>query len=361
MMQINCLSCGRPYPDAGVPYRCPRCGGVFDDVDPLLWHEPDPSQPGIWRYWRTIAHDGPRVSLGEGQAPLVQAEVGRRRVHFKCEYANPTGSFKDRGAAAIISFLASRGVTGAIEDSSGNAGAAFAAYAARAGIRAQVFVPHYASGPKLLQIAAYGADVVKVGGSRSDVAAAAELAASHGAAYASHAYLPHNLAGYATAAFEIVDQLRETPGAVVLPAGQGGLLLGLIRGFQALALAGVIDKLPRIIGVQATACAPLVAFSQAGVPGLGFVTEAPTIAEGVRIRSPLRMEAVVRGVADTGGHFLAVGEPDILAGRDSLARLGFYVEPTSALVWSALQASLPELPDPVVVMLTGSGYKWRAT
>ena len=361
MMQVNCLSCGRPYPDAGVPYRCPRCGGLFDETAALVWHEPDPSQPGIWRFWRTLAQDGPRVSLGEGRTPLVQVRIDRRLVYFKCEYANPTGSFKDRGAAALVSFLASRGATEAIEDSSGNAGAAFAAYAARARIRARVFVPDSASGVKLLQMAAYGANVVKVPGSRSNAAASAAQAASTGSAYASHAYLPHNLAGYATAAFEIVEQLRVAPGAVLLPAGQGGLLLGLTRGFRALADAGAIDRLPQMIGVQAAACAPLAAYFEAGIPGLGFVTEAPTIAEGVRIRSPLRMEAVVRSVADTGGRFLAIGEPEILAGRDSLARLGFYVEPTSALVWPALQALLPQLPDPVVLMLTGSGYKWRAS
>jgi threonine synthase len=286
--------------------------------------------------------------------------VERRDVYLKCEYANPTGSFKDRGAAAIVSFLVSRGVTEAVEDSSGNAGAAFAAYAARAGIRARVFVPDYASGPKLSQITACGAEVVKVSGARSEAAAAAEKSAGEGAAYASHAYLPHNLAGYATAAFEIVEQLGGAPGAVLLPAGQGGLLLGLVRGFRALAAAGAIDKPPQMIGVQAAACAPLAAYFDAGVPGLGFVTEAPTLAEGVRIRSPLRMEAVVRSVADTGGRFFAVAEADILAGRDSLARLGFYVEPTSALVWPALQALLPQLPDPVVLVLTGSGYKWRA-
>jgi threonine synthase len=91
------------------------------------------------------------------------------------------------------------------------------------------------------------------------------------------------------------------------------------------------------------------------------VTEAPTVAEGVRIRSPLRMEAVVQSVTETGGRFLVVSEPDILAGRDSLARMGFYVEPTSALVWPAMRAVLPQLPDPVVLVLTGSGYKWRAT
>jgi threonine synthase len=119
----------------------------------------------------------------------------------------------------------------------------------------------------------------------------------------------------------------------------------------------MIRELPQLIGVQAAACAPLAAYYEVGVTGLGFVTEAPTLAEGVRVRSPLRLEAVVGCVRESGGRIIAVGEAEIMPGRDALARLGFYVEPTSALVWPALQALLPQLRDPVVVVLTGSGYK----
>ncbi|MFH1183905.1 MAG: pyridoxal-phosphate dependent enzyme [Chloroflexota bacterium] len=358
-MRIVCLNCGRPYPDAGVPYRCPRCGGIFDDVEPLVWHDPDASQPGIWRYWRTLLPAGERVSLGEDQTPLVDATLEKRPIYFKCEYANPTGSFKDRGTAALVSFLIARGVTEAVEDSSGNAGASFAAYAARAGIHARVFVPESAAGPKRLQIGMYGAELVPVPGARSGAGYAAQRAAEAGVVYASHAFLPHNLAGYATAAFEIVEQLRGGPGAVVVPAGQGGFILGMGRGFRALKDAGVIEKLPVLVGAQAAACAPLAAYHEIGVTGLGFVTEAATIAEGVRVRSPLRIDAVTRAVHESGGRFVAIDEGHILPGRDSLARLGFYVEPTSALVWEALRTSLAQLPDPVVVVLTGSGYKWN--
>jgi threonine synthase len=359
-MRIVCLNCGRPYPDEGAPFCCPACGGIFDDADPLAWDKPDPAQPGIWRYLRTLQPAGESISLGEGQTPLVEATIDHRQVYFKCEHANPTGSFKDRGSAALVSFLVSRGVARAVEDSSGNAGASFAAYAARAGIRSQVFVPESASGPKRLQSAAYGAEVVPVPGPRSEAAIAVQQAAAFGVVYASHAWLPHNLAGYATAAFEITEQLVADPGAVVTPAGQGGLLLGMGRGFQALQHAGIIHKIPVLVGVQAAACAPLVAFQEMGVPGLGFVTEAPTVAEGVRVRSPLRMDAVSRLVQESGGRFVAIEEGDILPGRDCLAGLGFYVEPTSALVWQAVFTLLPHLPDPVVVLLTGSGYKWNA-
>jgi threonine synthase len=357
-MRVVCLNCARPYPDSGVPFRCPQCGGLFDYLEPVTWHNPDPTQPGIWRYWRSLYDEGTRVSLGEGQTPLVDARVAGRRVFFKCEYANPTGSFKDRGSATLMSLLSGRGVAEAVEDSSGNAGASFAAYAARAGLRARVFVPDSASGPKRRQIEVYGAELISVAGSRSESAAAALRASEQGAAYASHAYLPFNLPGYATAAFEIVEQLLAGPGAVLAPAGQGGLLLGMARGFLGLKQAGVIDRVPMLVGVQVAACAPLAAFFEIGISGLDLVTEGQTLAEGVRVRNPLRLQSVVSSVRESGGFFVAVDESDILPGRDSLARLGFYVEPTSALVWKGLQLALAQLPDPVVVMLTGSGHKW---
>lgn len=356
-MAIACLNCGRKYPEAGVAYCCPACGGLFDEREPLTWHEPEIAAEGVWRYLRAYGESGTAVSLGEGNTPLLPAEAEGRRVYFKCEYSNPTGSFKDRGTAVLTSFLLARGVREAVEDSSGNAGASFAAYAARAGIKARVFAPEGASGPKRMQIESYGAELVSVPGPRTAASQAVLEAAVGGAAYASHAYLPHNLAGYATCAYEIVEQLGASPGAVVTPSGQGGLLLGLGRGFLALQEAGMVDELPALIGVQAAACAPLAALFEVGLAGLDLVTEGATLAEGVRVRTPLRAEAVLRMVKVTGGRILAVAESGILRGRDALARLGFYVEPTSALVWQALEETLPELREPVVVILTGSGYK----
>jgi threonine synthase len=208
-----------------------------------------------------------------------------------------------------------------------------------------------------MQIQNYGAALVPVPGKRSDAIMAARKAAEGGAVYASHAYLPHNLAGYATCAYEIREQLGESPGAVLVPAGQGGLLLGLGRGFRALLDAAAIDHLPVLVGVQAAACAPLVALYEMGVDGLEFVTEAETVAEGVRIRAPLRTDAVLKMLEDCRGRLVAVPEARILPGRDALGLMGFYVEPTSALVWHAMETSMSDLPDPVVIVLTGSGYK----
>ncbi len=369
MLSIFCTNCHTPYPEVGAPYRCPKCRGLFD-IPQLAWSSTlSPSLPGIWRYRETfgLPADAPTLSLGEGNTPLiwVDAPPAARQVSngdfdqvaLKCEYQNPSGSFKDRGEATLLSFLRARGVTQAVEDSSGNAGASFAAYAARAGVQARVYAPESASGPKLRQIAAYGAEVVTVAGPRSNAAEAAYKEAAQGMPYASHAYLPFNLPGYATLAYELFEQLGQAPGSVLIPAGQGGLLLGAARGFVALQQAGLIAALPRLIGVQARACAPLWALASYGAAGLMWVREAPTLAEGVRVKNPLRGDAVLQAVEASRGWMLAVDEDAIPPARDDLARRGFYVEPTSAIAWSALQQPGKPLLPPVVVVLTGSGLK----
>jgi threonine synthase len=259
----------------------------------------------------------------------------------------------------LVSFLRSRGVDYAVEDSSGNAGASFAAYAARGGMKARVYVPEDASGPKRAQIEAYGAEVLPIPGPRTNASEAVQQAASKGVAYASHAYLPFNIPGYATLAYELVNQVGEAPGAVICPVGQGGLLLGIGRGFQALRNAGVISALPLLVGVQAMACAPLWAIYRYGAEGLGWVSEGQTLAEGVRVRYPVRGDAVLKVVEESGGQFVAVEEANVLPGRDQLAARGFYVETTSAIVWDGLSQVVSELSEPVVVILTGSGFKSR--
>jgi len=359
---VVCSNCGCAYPKDGAPYRCPACDGLYDFCGAYHFETErlEPAQPGIWRFRHTfgIAQDFAPISLGEGNTPLVWAEVLGRQIAFKCEFINPSGSFKDRGSAIIAAWLKSRGVTEAVEDSSGNAGASFAAYAARAGINARIYVPESASGPKRRQIEAYGAELVPIPGSRADVADAVRKVADGGSAYASHAYLPFNLPGYATAAYEIFEQAGRMPGAVIVPAGQGGLLLGLARGFEALGKDYEQDERPMMIGVQARSCAPLWAkFLERGdEPGL--VTECDTLAEGVRVRNPLRAEAVIAAVMASCGFICAIDEKDILPARDALARLGFYVEPTSAIAWAALIQTVGKLPDPIVVILSGSGLKY---
>lgn len=356
-----CTNCGRAAPAGQLGYNCPTCGGIYD-LDAPISFSPEPAtlaRGGLARFRASfpLPEGAPWITLGEGGTPLIPSAIDGRAVHFKCEHLNPTGSFKDRGSSVLVSALAAAGVGEAIEDSSGNAGASFAAYAARAGIRARVFIPDGASPRKRAQIAAYGADIVRLLGPRSHVGEAVRREAERGAVYASHVWLPFGLAGLATLAFELVEQLGEAPGAVVLPAGHGTLLLGLARGFEAMQTAGAITRIPKLIAAQAAACAPLWAVHQGGAQAVGWVREGETRAEGIRILQPVRGDAVLKAVEAGGGTIVAVDEPSIVRGEAELARRGFFIEPTSAVVWSALEATLGALPDPVVAVLTGSGLK----
>jgi threonine synthase len=359
---INCLNCNLPYPEDTTPYICPVCDGLFDfSVTPEYAPAKVSDEPGIWRYRHTfgLPTNAPSIYLGEGDTPLVLKKILGKEIAFKLEFQNPTGSFKDRGSAVMISFLRSRGAQIAADDSSGNAGASFAAYASSAGIKAKVFVPSYASGPKTEQILAYGADLIPVPGPRSNASKEIRQEADRGTIYASHAYFPQSFPGYATTAFELVDQLGISPGSILLPAGQGNLLLSIGRGFEALYHAKVIDSLPRIFGVQAARCAPLWTVYYQGKNALSNLIEGETIAEGVRIITPHRLDALLGIVRKSQGRFVAVQENKILSGQQTLAKLGFYVEPTSALVWNALEQVIDDIPEPIVVVLTGSGLKTR--
>jgi len=354
---FRCTNCGRNYPGQGFPHRCPTCSGHFDLVDELRYAPG--SGHGLERYRASFPlPPGARLySLGEGSTPLLEEKLADRTVYLKCEHLNPTGSFKDRGIAVLVSALKAAGVEQAVEDSSGNAGASFAAYASRAGISARVYVPEYASGPKRAQIEAYGAELIPIAGSRSATTEAALRAVDGGLVYASHAHMPHGVAGMATIAFEITEALGRAPGTMVVPVGQGTLLLGAYLGFKALMRAGVTESVPALIGVQAQACAPLWAEFKGDFTAIDGVEEQETIAEGIRILQPIRGEAVLKAVDETGGTMVAVEEAEIERGLGKLARRGFLVEPTSAVVWPVLEHSLSQFQDPVVAVLTGSGFK----
>ncbi len=363
MAKVACTRCQQEYPSAGLPYRCPVCGGMFDFVEPPAYDplQVDDTQPGIWPYRHAFysAASLPTVTLGEGNTPLVEDDAFGSHIACKLEYLNPTGSYKDRGSAVLSSLLLQRRVTDAVEDSSGNAGASFAAYAARAGIHAQVFVPESASGPKRQQIEAFGARLAPIAGPRSAAAEAVLRAAEDGRAYASHAYLPFGMAGIATIAYELFRGLGGVPGAVIAPAGHASLLLGILRGFASLRRAGLATDSPVFVGVQARACAPLAEKYAHPEAVDGSVAEGHTLAEGVRVSRPARKDALLSELTRGKDYVLAIDEEEILPARDELARRGFYVEPTSALVWPALRQLAGKIPEPVVLILTGSGYKYR--
>jgi threonine synthase len=358
---IQCRVCQKPYPIDPFPYRCPDCGGLFGFSTNLAFAagKIETQLPGIWRYRRafSLPDQAPLISLGEGNTPLVWSSVFDQQIGFKMESQNPTGSFKDRGSAVLMSWLVAAGIHEAVEDSSGNAGASFAAYAARAGIAGKVYIPESSSGPKRQQIEAYGSEVLLVPGPRSKASDAILKAVQAGAVYASHAYLPHGTAGIASIAYELLDDIGHVPGSVILPLGHGSLLLGVSLGFEALLGAGVISRLPVLIGVQAAECAPLAKAFQAGDLEPALVPDQSTLAQGVAISKPFHGREVLAAVRRSNGSILSVEESEIRVGQDRLAALGLDVETTSALVWNGLEQVQEKTPGPIICIITGHGLK----
>jgi threonine synthase len=266
------------------------------------------------------------LTLGEGGTPLVAEPDG---ALLKLDFLMPTLSFKDRGSVVLLSAAAALGVRRIVADSSGNAGVSIAAYASRAGIESEIFVPAGTAEGKLAQLRAFGAGVQLVPGDRAATAAAAiERVESSGSFYASHVFNPFFLHGTKTVAFEIWEQLgRRAPEALVVPAGNGTLLLGAALGFSELAAAGLIESTPRLLAVQAERCAPL--------RGNGPVACGPTAAEGIAIAEPPRREQMRAAVEASNGAVLTAGEDEIVSARSELARLGIDVEPTAAVAYAA--------------------------
>jgi threonine synthase len=320
----------------------------------------------VWRYAEAIGVDDRHaVTMGEGWTPLTcgvwQGEGHKAEVMFKLEFMMPTGSFKDRGMTVMVSYLKSRGLDHVLEDSSGNAGASLSAYAAAAGMRCRILVPETASYPKIAQIAACGADVVTIRGTRQDVADAA-MRMSREIFYASHNWQPFFAEGTKTLAYELWEQLGfQAPDNVVVPLGYGSNVAGCERGFGELLRNGEITKMPRIFGVQAANCAPYFNAYRAGVEHLVPTTVTPTIAEGIASSKPTRVAEALNAVRDSGGSIVAVSEDEIVVALGTLARKGLYVEPTSAAAAAGLTQLLAsgaiKPGESTVLVLTGTGLK----
>jgi threonine synthase len=356
---VRCGSCGLEA--TGRPWRCPACGSPLEIDLPAAEAATfvTGSADGLWRYRGWLPEVDP-VTLGEPRTALADILGVHGRVVAKLEGGLPTGSFKDRGTAVTVSWLRAGGIRGFVVDSSGNAAASFAAYAARAGLHAHLFVPADASPAKLAQARAHGATITTVPGPRSaagDAARAAVEASSPDVVYASHLWQAAFLAGTATFAYEVYEGLGgRAPDTLVAPLGGGTLLLGAHLGFGRLRDAGLIERIPRLVGVQSSACAPLALAFRAGLDDAKPVDPGPTIAEGIRIARPPRSGQILRAIRQTGGDIVEVTDAEILDALRRLLGQGLFAEPTSAVAIAGL-ARLGPADGIVVVALTGHGLK----
>jgi threonine synthase len=354
------------YPFTDKIWRSPFGGPLMlTPLEGIHRDKIDQKNRSIWRYRASFPLEIEEpVSLGEGCTPLIASKYEGRSCRFKLEWFAPTGSFKDRGASVMISFLKQLGISSVIEDSSGNGGAAVAAYATAAGMTVKILVPASTQPAKIAQIRGYGAEVILVPGEREATEAAAMKMASD-IFYASHNWHPFFLQGTKTIGYEIWEDLGfRVPDNIIIPASAGSNLLGCYIAFKELIASGEAEHMPRLFVSQAANCAPLHASFKADANDIVPTNYQPTIAEGTAIKRPIRLKEMLRALRDTNGDTVTIEESEIINASLKLARQGLYVEPTSAHAAAAFTklsiGNQISENEETVVILTGTGLKATA-
>ena len=322
----------------------------------------DKKERSIWRYRNAFPKNiSTKVSLGEGCTPLINMEFGGYNALFKLEWFAPTGSFKDRGASIMMSLLKHQNINEVVEDSSGNGGAAIAAYGAAAEIKVNIVAPESTSAAKIAQIKSYGAEIHLIPGTREDTESAA-LKMAENCFYASHNWHPFFLQGTKTLGYELWEDLNFTaPDNVIIPTGAGSNVLGCDIAFQELKAMRLISKLPRLFAAQPRNCSPINTAFRAGVNSHIEDSFSSTIAEGTAIKRPIRLNSVLNALRRSSGGTIALEENTIAQATLDLAAKGLYAEPTCATAVAAFYELVndgtikPE--ETTVVILTGTGLK----
>lgn len=363
-------ACHQRYPIDSARWRC-DCGGLLH-IESQLTFDLDAiakAPINLWRYRSAfpLPDSAVPVSFSEGFTPLTEVDIGtKRQILVKQEQLFPTGSYKDRGASLLLSYAKAIGATEVVEDSSGNAGCSVAAYAAKAGIRCRILVPANTSPAKLTQIRGYGAELELIPGDRAATAAAA-LEAAQATFYASHSWNPFFFQGTKTFAYETCEQLGwKAPDTVILPAGNGTLLIGAYLGFSELLAAGIIGQLPKLVAVQSIHCNPLHnAFAEyrknpEKFRELPTIPSQPTLAEGIAIAQPVRGLEIMQAVNESDGQFISVSDSEIKDTLKTLAGQGHWIEPTSAATIAGAAQYCHDntiANERIVSVFTGHGLK----
>ena len=362
MTEFVCSKCGHREPVSTRKPKC-DCGGLWKlDYNPPKFDEKliDKSEWSIFRYrafmpledetWRS-------VTMGEGMTPIIPFDDD---LMLKMDYFMPTLSFKDRGAAVLVTHCKSIGVKSCVQDSSGNAGNSVAAYSGRAGIECGIFVPEGASPGKIDMIRAHGATCTVVPGTRDHCADVCRAKVrDEGAYYANHVYNPYFYQGTKTYIYEIWEQLRRIPQHIFLPLGNGTLFLGGLYGLEHLVRSGVIDRMPTVVAIQSERCAPFAEAKRLGLRDIPDIDVKPTLAEGIAIGKPMRAPEILDLIYKYDIEIVTIPEADILPARAALARRGVYAEHTTAGNYAAYLRYVQlhgRAPDSLITMC-GAGLK----
>jgi len=379
MIAQTCIGCGKKYYVDEIVYSCKRCGDLleieydYDLLETKLKKSNWQSLPlSVWRYkdFMPIRDPSKIVSLNEGGTGLHPCQrlvnlLGVKQLYVKNEGENPTGSFKDRGMTVGVTKAVELNMKTVICASTGNTSASLAAYAARAGLRCIVIIPSgkIAHG-KLAQAMVYGAKVLQVQGNFDQaLKTVLELSEKHREVYLLNSINPYRLEGQKSLAYEICDQLnREPPDRVVVPVGNAGNISAIWKGFTEFHKLGLINKLPKMTGIQAEGAAPIARAIKDGKDEIMPINEPETIATAIRIGAPVSWKKAIRAINESRGTAETVTDEEILEAQKMLARAeGLFVEPASASSIAGLKKMFEvgkiDKDEVVVCVATGHGLK----
>ncbi len=374
----RCTICGKVSPAGPETTVCPHCGGILDieyDYDYIrscFRKQPlqERSDPTMWRYLELLPVEGPgtRPKLRVGGSPLYKAdalgkELGIRELWIKDDGQNPTASLKDRASAMAVVKACEAGKTTIACSSTGNAASSLAGNAAAAGLSTFIFVPSRAPKGKVAQLMMFGATVILVEGSYEDTFRISAEAIERWGWYNRNAAInPYLMEGKKTVSLEIAEQLSfKMPDYVAVSVGDGCTIGGVWKGFKDLYQAGLIDRLPRIISVQASGCCPINTAAAAGT--MEWVPqEENTLADSIAVGVPRNPVKALRAISESNGVTVNVSDEEIMAAMRLLGKhAGVFAEPAGAAgtagVKKAVETGLIERNASVVSIVTGNGLK----
>ena len=368
MFKFQCIRCGHTEEKEPV-CRCSRCGGILAYADAAAGWGQD---RGINRYVRHLPVREKVRSLGEGGTPLIDISEDRDReenicLKVKCEFMNPTGSFKDRGMCVSLSRARELGIRTAVVASVGNASSSAAAYGALNGITVYAAVPESTTVGKVYQALTYGAKLFKVpGGYSASHELVREICEKNGLLNLTTTFVnPYNVAGFKTLGYELAEDLKDAPDFILVPIGAGPLLAAVYQAFEELLCQKKVSKMPKLVGIQSDRCCPVVEAWQKGSRKVeAYCMKEATIASG--INDELRGytdngEYVLDLIRRTGGAAIGIPEEEVLRWTHDLGRHGLYVEPASASGLYAFrklrEQGVIRRGDTAVMIATGNGLK----
>jgi len=372
----ECIECGLKVDGEKVISKCQRCGDLlevkyfYDDVEvgEKVWG----GRPlSVWRYLELlpISKDARIVSLQEGGTRIHRCErlekkFGLRRILVKHEGDNPTGSFKDRGMTVAITKSLQEGVKIVACASTGNTSASMAAYAAKAGLKSLVIVPSgkIAAG-KLAQSVVHGARIIEVDGNFDDaLRLVLMLTEVRKDVQLLNSINPFRIEGQKTLSMEIMEQVELKPNLIILPVGNAGNITAVWKGLREFKLLGLIEEIPRLIGVQAEGAAPIAHAYRTGVFNVEPIANPETVATAIRIGNPANWKRALKAVRESNGAMITVTDKEIIEAQRTLARAeGLFAEPASAATVAALpkllDAGLVDMSEVALCVATGHGLK----